>query len=77
MHPPLGRDEGEHCVQVQGMYGGGEVGGRSGRTWEYDGKPEADGHGTGTGRIKWRNRGSRGNAGRSGGKGEVRRREDT
>ena len=31
VHHPLGRDEGEHCVQVQGMYGGGEVGGRSGR----------------------------------------------
>ena len=31
VHPPLGRDEGEHCVQVQVMYGGGEVGGRSGR----------------------------------------------
>ena len=30
MHHPLGRYEGEHCVQVQGMYGGGEVGGRSG-----------------------------------------------
>ena len=27
VHHPLGRDEGEHCVQVQGMYGGGEVGG--------------------------------------------------
>ena len=33
-------------------------------------------HGTGTGRNKWRNRGSRGKAERSGGKGEVRRRED-
>ena len=31
----------------------------------------------GTGTNKWRNMGSRGNAGRSGGKGEVRRREDT
>ena len=42
-----------------------------------DRKPEADCHGIGTGRNKWRNRGSRGNAGRCGGKGEVRRREDT
>ena len=31
VHHPLGRDEGEHCVHVQGMYGGGEVGGRTGR----------------------------------------------
>ena len=28
VHHPLGRDEEEHCVQVQGMYGNGEVGGR-------------------------------------------------
>ena len=42
-------------------------------------KKNLDGHGTGTGRKKRRNRGSRGNTRRSGGegKGEVRRREDT
>ena len=59
------------------MYGGSEVGGRSGRPKEDGGKPEADGHRTGTGRNKWRNRGSIGNSERSGGKGEVRRREDS
>ena len=65
MHHPLSRDGGEHRVQVQGMYGVGEVGGRSGRPYEDDGKPEAGGHRTGTGRNKWRNGGSRGNVGRS------------
>ena len=61
------------------MYRGGEVGLRSGRSEEDDGMPEEDGHGAGTVRKKRRNRGPRGNTGRSGGegKGEVRRREDT
>ena len=31
VHHLLGRDEGEHCVQVQGMYGGGEKWKTSGR----------------------------------------------